>query len=180
MRVITDSWQMPMTGSENASYEPCLPNCGLRLGRKYHHKLATQGFRRQREPAPYGCGVGGCPRAPDPYMYAERVKNIFVKKRCSKSHRSPPCESKFKTVPLRQDNPMRFDSLRPSRSASHRARRRKRLLPQYELMKPTEVIRRYIDAWNGRDAEALVAAFAQEGKFCNPHTYPWNRRRSAS
>ena len=39
-------------------------------------------------------------------------------------------------------------------------------------MKPTEVIRGYIDAWNGRDAEALVAAFAKDGKFCNPHTYP--------
>ena len=39
-------------------------------------------------------------------------------------------------------------------------------------MKPTEVIRSYIDAWNGRDAEALVAAFAEDGKFCNPHTYP--------
>ena len=39
-------------------------------------------------------------------------------------------------------------------------------------MKPTEVTRSYIDAWNGRDAEALVAAFAEDGKFCNPHTYP--------
>jgi steroid delta-isomerase-like uncharacterized protein len=67
---------------------------------------------------------------------------------------------------------MCFDGLRPSRSASHRARRRTRLLPHYEPVKSTEVIRRYIDAWNGRDAEALVAAFAQEGKFCNPHTYP--------
>jgi SnoaL-like protein len=62
--------------------------------------------------------------------------------------------------------------LRPNRSASHPARRRTRLSLQYELVKSTEVIRRYIDAWNGRDAEALVAAFAQEGKFCNPHTYP--------
>ena len=42
----------------------------------------------------------------------------------------------------------------------------------YELLKPAEVIRSYIDAWNGRDAEALGAAFAQDGKFCNPNTYP--------
>jgi steroid delta-isomerase-like uncharacterized protein len=45
-------------------------------------------------------------------------------------------------------------------------------LPGYDFMKPTEAIRSYIDAWNGRDAEALVAAFAEDGKFCNPHTYP--------
>ena len=39
-------------------------------------------------------------------------------------------------------------------------------------MKPTEVIRSYIDAWNGRDADALVAAFTRDGTFCNPHTHP--------
>jgi steroid delta-isomerase-like uncharacterized protein len=39
-------------------------------------------------------------------------------------------------------------------------------------MKPTEVIRGYIEAWNGRDADALVAAFTKDGIFCNPHTYP--------
>ena len=47
-----------------------------------------------------------------------------------------------------------------------------RQLPCYDFMKPTEVIRSYIDSWNGRDAEVLVAAFAEDGKFCNPHTYP--------
>ena len=26
--------------------------------------------------------------------------------------------------------------------------------------------------WNGRDADALVAAFAKDGTFCNPDTYP--------
>ena len=35
-------------------------------------------------------------------------------------------------------------------------------------MKPTEVIRSYIGAWNGRDAEALVAAFAEDGSFAIP------------
>jgi steroid delta-isomerase-like uncharacterized protein len=39
-------------------------------------------------------------------------------------------------------------------------------------MTPTEVIRRYGDAWNGRDANTLVAAFTKDGTFCNPHTYP--------
>ena len=58
-------------------------------------------------------------------------------------------------------------------SASLRPRRQTRQLPGYYFMKPTEVIRGYIDAWNGRDAEALVAAFAEDGKFS------WNRRRSA-
>jgi steroid delta-isomerase-like uncharacterized protein len=39
-------------------------------------------------------------------------------------------------------------------------------------MNPTEVIRSYGDAWNGRDAHTLVAAFTKDGIFCNPHTYP--------
>jgi nuclear transport factor 2 (NTF2) superfamily protein len=39
-------------------------------------------------------------------------------------------------------------------------------------MKPTEIIRGYLDAWNGRDADALVAAFTKDGTFSNPHTYP--------
>jgi nuclear transport factor 2 (NTF2) superfamily protein len=39
-------------------------------------------------------------------------------------------------------------------------------------MKSTEVARRYHEAWNGRDADALVAAFAKDGTFCNPDTYP--------
>jgi steroid delta-isomerase-like uncharacterized protein len=37
-------------------------------------------------------------------------------------------------------------------------------------MKVTEVTQRYHDAWNGRDAEALVAFFAKGGTFINPHT----------
>jgi steroid delta-isomerase-like uncharacterized protein len=57
-------------------------------------------------------------------------------------------------------------------AASLHPRRQRRQLPGYDFMKPTEAIRSYIDAWNGRDAEALVAAFAEDGKFCNPHTYP--------
>jgi steroid delta-isomerase-like uncharacterized protein len=39
-------------------------------------------------------------------------------------------------------------------------------------MKPAEVIRSYTDAWNGRDANTLVAAFTKDGIFCNPHTHP--------
>jgi hypothetical protein len=27
------------------------------------------------------------------------------------------------------------------------------------------------DAWNGRDADALVATFTKDGTFCNPDTY---------
>jgi steroid delta-isomerase-like uncharacterized protein len=37
-------------------------------------------------------------------------------------------------------------------------------------MKVIEVTQRYHDAWNSRDAEALVAAFTQGGTFINPHT----------
>jgi nuclear transport factor 2 (NTF2) superfamily protein len=39
-------------------------------------------------------------------------------------------------------------------------------------MKATEVTQRYHDTWNGRDADALVAAFTKDGVFCNPDTYP--------
>jgi uncharacterized protein (TIGR02246 family) len=39
-------------------------------------------------------------------------------------------------------------------------------------MKATEVIKRYADAWNGRDADALVDCFTKDGTFCNPDTYP--------
>jgi nuclear transport factor 2 (NTF2) superfamily protein len=39
-------------------------------------------------------------------------------------------------------------------------------------MKHAEVFRRYHDAWNGRDADALVATFTKDGTFCNPDTYP--------
>jgi steroid delta-isomerase-like uncharacterized protein len=43
---------------------------------------------------------------------------------------------------------------------------------QTPAMKPTEVIRDYIDAWNGHDANTLVAAFTKDGTFCNPDTHP--------
>jgi hypothetical protein len=36
----------------------------------------------------------------------------------------------------------------------------------------TEVARRYHETWNGRDAEALVSFFTEDGIFCNPDTYP--------
>jgi len=39
-------------------------------------------------------------------------------------------------------------------------------------MKATEVTRRYNDAWNGRDADALVACFTKDGTYCSPDTYP--------
>jgi ketosteroid isomerase-like protein len=39
-------------------------------------------------------------------------------------------------------------------------------------MKATEITRRYHEAWNGRDADALVAAFTKDGTFCSPETYP--------
>ena len=43
---------------------------------------------------------------------------------------------------------------------------------QAMAMSPHEIIRLYIAAWNGRNAEALVHAFTGDGTFCNPHTYP--------
>ena len=39
-------------------------------------------------------------------------------------------------------------------------------------MKATEITRRYHEAWNGRDADALVANFTKGGTFCSPETYP--------
>jgi len=39
-------------------------------------------------------------------------------------------------------------------------------------MTTTEIIRRYVDAWNGHDAAVLVANFTKNGTYCNPHTYP--------
>ncbi|HEY5812470.1 MAG TPA: nuclear transport factor 2 family protein [Terrimicrobiaceae bacterium] len=39
-------------------------------------------------------------------------------------------------------------------------------------MKPTEVTRRYHDAWNGRDADALVAIFTKDGTFCRSGPIP--------
>jgi SnoaL-like domain len=35
-------------------------------------------------------------------------------------------------------------------------------------MNAIEVVRRYNQAWNGRDAEALVALFAEGGTYSNP------------
>ena len=39
-------------------------------------------------------------------------------------------------------------------------------------MKAIEVVKRYADAWNGRDADALVGCLTKDGTFCNPDTYP--------
>jgi steroid delta-isomerase-like uncharacterized protein len=39
-------------------------------------------------------------------------------------------------------------------------------------MKPTEVIRRYVDAWNSHDASTFRAAFTKDGTYCNPYTHP--------
>jgi steroid delta-isomerase-like uncharacterized protein len=39
-------------------------------------------------------------------------------------------------------------------------------------VKPTEVIRRYIDAWNSPEASTLISAFTKDGTFCSPHTHP--------
>ena len=42
-------------------------------------------------------------------------------------------------------------------------------------MNSTEVARRYHDAWNGRDADALITTSTKDGTFCNPDTYPGGR-----
>jgi predicted ester cyclase len=39
-------------------------------------------------------------------------------------------------------------------------------------MKAAEITRRYGEAWNGRDADALVATFTKDGTFCSPDAYP--------
>ena len=39
-------------------------------------------------------------------------------------------------------------------------------------MKATEIIQRYVDVWNGRDAAALVGAFTKDGLYCSPDTDP--------
>jgi steroid delta-isomerase-like uncharacterized protein len=36
-------------------------------------------------------------------------------------------------------------------------------------MNAIEVVRRYNQAWNGRDANAIVALFAEGGTYSNPH-----------
>src|ERR1700745_3667475 len=39
-------------------------------------------------------------------------------------------------------------------------------------MKTTEITRRYHETWNGRDADALVAAFTKDGTFAIPTRIP--------
>ena len=39
-------------------------------------------------------------------------------------------------------------------------------------MNAIEVVKHYADAWNGRDADALVDCFTKDGTFCNPDTSP--------
>ena len=39
-------------------------------------------------------------------------------------------------------------------------------------MKATEIIQRYVDVWNGRDAAALVGAFTKDGIYCSPIQIP--------
>jgi hypothetical protein len=39
-------------------------------------------------------------------------------------------------------------------------------------MHTTEIIRRYVDAWNGHDAAVLVGIFTKDGTYCSPHIYP--------
>lgn len=36
-------------------------------------------------------------------------------------------------------------------------------------MNPIETVRRYNQAWNGRDANAIVALFAEGGTYSNAH-----------
>jgi hypothetical protein len=36
-------------------------------------------------------------------------------------------------------------------------------------MNAIEVVRRYNQTWNGRDAKAIVALFAEGGTYSNPH-----------
>ena len=37
-------------------------------------------------------------------------------------------------------------------------------------MKAIEVVKRYADAWNGRDAGVLVDCFTKDGSYCSPDT----------
>jgi ketosteroid isomerase-like protein len=39
-------------------------------------------------------------------------------------------------------------------------------------MNAIEVVRRYFEAWNRHDADAVVAAFAEGGTYTNPITGP--------
>jgi hypothetical protein len=35
-------------------------------------------------------------------------------------------------------------------------------------MRATEIIQRYVDVWNGRDADALLAVFTKDGTYSDP------------
>jgi steroid delta-isomerase-like uncharacterized protein len=39
-------------------------------------------------------------------------------------------------------------------------------------MNAPEIIKHYVDLWNGRDAAALVGAFTKDGLYCSPDTDP--------
>ena len=39
-------------------------------------------------------------------------------------------------------------------------------------MNTTDVIRRYVDAWNSHDVAVLVGNFTKDGTYYSPHTYP--------
>ena len=39
-------------------------------------------------------------------------------------------------------------------------------------MNTTDIIRRYVDAGNGRDADVLVGNFTKDATYYSPHTYP--------
>ena len=45
-------------------------------------------------------------------------------------------------------------------------------LLRFRDMTPTEIIHRYFEVWNGRDASKLLAAFTEDGKYCTPHVHP--------
>jgi hypothetical protein len=39
-------------------------------------------------------------------------------------------------------------------------------------MNATEIIRNYVNVWNGRNADTLLAVFTKDGIYSNPDTYP--------
>ena len=39
-------------------------------------------------------------------------------------------------------------------------------------MNTTDIIRRYVDAWNGHDVAVLVGNFTKDATYYSPHTYP--------
>ena len=50
-----------------------------------------------------------------------------------------------------------------------RAREPSAHVTRNHTMNPIEVVRRYNQAWNGRDANAIVQLFAEGGTYSNPH-----------